>query len=156
MALETKLPPASRTRCFDLFSPTPHSESRCTRMSWLCSRATFVPVGLQPALGFLPRPGTRQSDFYCAFQPRPPKTGPLRWIRQEFLENEYSRVVDAAGIVESWQYFFAPVNIRMETADRFEWNYIPEYEYLTVPFEIAPGVVVPPGPYRFTRHRIEA
>ena len=26
---------------------------------------------LRPALGFLPRPGTRQSDFYCAFQPRP-------------------------------------------------------------------------------------
>ncbi len=124
---------------------------------WDCN-ATVNQFGsaLQPALGFLPRPGTRQSDFYCAFQPRPAKTGPLRWIRQEFLENEYSRVVNAAGITESWQYFFAPVNVRMETADRFDWNYIPEYEYLTAPFEIAPGEVIPPGPYRFTRYRIEA
>ena len=113
-------------------------------------------AALQPALGFLPRPGTRQSDFYCAFQPRPSKNGPLRWMRQEFLENEFSRVVNAAGITESWQYFFAPVNVRMETADRFEFNYIPEYEYLSAPFEIAPGVVIPPGAYRFTRFRVEA
>jgi hypothetical protein len=124
---------------------------------WDCN-ATVNQFGsaMQPALGFLPRPGTRQSDFYCAYQPRPPKTGPLRWIRQEFLENEYSRVTNAAGIVESWEYFFAPVNVRMETADRFEFNYIPQYEYLAAPFAIAPGVVIPPGSYRFTRYRIEA
>jgi len=77
-------------------------------------------------------------------------------MRQEFLENEFSRVVNAAGITESWQYFFAPVNVRLETADRFEFNYIPEYEYLAAPFEIVPGVVIPPGAYRFTRFRVEA
>jgi hypothetical protein len=65
-------------------------------------------------------------------------------------------VTNAAGIVESWEYFFAPVNVRMETADRFEFNYIPQYEYLAAPFAIAPGVVIPPGSYRFTRYRIEA
>lgn len=113
-------------------------------------------AALEPALGFLPRPGTRQSHFYCAFQPRPSKSGFLRWIRQEFLENEFSRVVNSAGITESWQYFFAPVNVRMETADRFEFNYIPEYEYLAAPFAIVPGVTIPPGAYRFTRFRIEA
>ena len=124
---------------------------------WNCS-ATLNQFGtaLQPALGFLPRPGTRQEDYYCAFQPRPSKSGLLRWMRQEFLENEFSRVVNAAGITESWQYFFAPVNVRMETADRFEFNYIPEYEYLAAPFEIVPGVVIPPGAYRFTRFRVEA
>jgi hypothetical protein len=112
-------------------------------------------TALNPALGFLPRPGTRQEDYYCAFQPRPSKTGLLRWMRQEFLENEFSRVVNAAGITESWQYFFAPVNVRLETADRFEFDYIPEYEYLAAPFEIVPGVVIPPGAYRFTRFRVE-
>jgi hypothetical protein len=111
---------------------------------------------LTPALGFLPRPGTLQEEFYCASQPRPSKSGWLRWMRQEFLENEFSRVVNAAGITESWQYFFAPVNVRLESADRFELNYIPEYEYLAAPFEIVPGVVIPPGAYRFTRYRVEA
>jgi hypothetical protein len=123
---------------------------------WNCN-ATVNQFGtaFQPDLGFLPRPGTRQSDFYCAFQPRPSKSGFLRWMRQEFLENEFSQVVNAAGITESWQYFFAPVNVRLETADRFEFNYIPEYEYLAAPFAIVPGVVIPPGSYRFTRYRVE-
>ena len=44
---------------------------------------------LEPLLGFLPRPGTRRTDAFCAYQPRPSKDGPFRWIRQEFFENEY-------------------------------------------------------------------
>jgi hypothetical protein len=76
-------------------------------------------------------------------------------MRQEFLENEFSQVVNAAGITESWQYFFAPVNVRLETADRGEFNYIPQYEYLAAPFEIVPGVVIPAGGYRFDRFRVE-
>jgi hypothetical protein len=113
-------------------------------------------AALQPALGFLPRPGTRQISAYCAFQPRPSKKGRLRWMRQEFLENELTWVTNAAGITESWRYFFAPVNFRLETADRAEFNYVPGYEYLAAPFEIVPGLVIPPGGYHFTRYRVEA
>jgi hypothetical protein len=112
--------------------------------------------GFDPLLGFLPRPGTRQTDVGCAFQPRPSKDGPFRWIRQEFFENEYSRVTDSQGIVESWEYFMAPINVRMETGDRFEFNWSPRGETLLVPFEISPGVVLPPGSYHFTRWRFEA
>ena len=111
---------------------------------------------LDPALGFLPRPGTRQSETYCAWQPRPRKDGPFRWIRQEFLENQFRYITDLQGRVESWNYFFAPVNVRMETGDRFEFNYYPHFEFLPAPFEVSPGVVVPPGSYHFTRWRFEA
>lgn len=111
---------------------------------------------LQPLLGFLPRPGTRQSDVGCSYQPRPSKDGPFRWVRQIFFENEYERVTDSQGILESWEYFMAPINVRMETGDRFEFNWNPKGETLLVPFEIAPGVVIPPGPYEFTRWRLEA
>ncbi len=110
---------------------------------------------LDPALGFLPRPGTRQLNVGCDWQPRPSKSGSLRWIRQEFFENQYTRVTDAQGIVETWRYFMAPVNVRLETGDRFEFNWVPEYEFLPAPFEIAPGVVLPPGPYHFSRFRLE-
>ncbi len=113
-------------------------------------------AGLDAALGFLPRPGIRQYNAYCAFQPRPSKSGALRWVRQEFLENELTWIVNSTGITESWRYFFAPVNVRLETADRFEFNYVPSYEYLAVPFEIVPGVVIPAGGYHFTRFRVEA
>jgi hypothetical protein len=57
---------------------------------------------LDPLLGFLPRPGTRRTDVFCAYQPRPSKTGPFRWIRQEFFENEYLRYTDPKGVLESW------------------------------------------------------
>jgi hypothetical protein len=112
--------------------------------------------GFDPLMGFLPRPGTRQTDVGCAFQPRPPKDTPFGWIRQVFFENEYSRVTDSKGILESWEYFMAPINVRMETGDRFEFNWSPRGETLLAPFEISPGVVLPPGSYEFTRWRLEA
>jgi len=34
-------------------------------------------------------------------------------------------------------------------------NWVPTYEYLPTPFEIAPGVILPVGGYRFDRYRIE-
>jgi hypothetical protein len=111
---------------------------------------------LDPLLGFLPRPGVRRTDAGCAYQPRPSKDGPFRWIRQEFFENQYTRFTDSRGIVESWEYFMAPVNVRFETGDRFEFNWNPHGETLLAPFEVAPGVVIAPGSYDFTRWRLEA
>jgi len=111
---------------------------------------------LDPALGFLPRPATRESETYCAWQPRPSKDGPLGWVRQWFLEDQFRYITDLHGRLESWNYFFAPVNVRMETGDRFEFNYNPHHETLTAPFEISPGVVIPPGDYTWTRFRLEA
>jgi hypothetical protein len=124
---------------------------------WDCNHS-FNNYGdaLDPELGFLPRPGTRQLRAGCDWQPRPRKEGPLRWIRQEFFENQYTRITDLQGNVESWSYFMAPVNVRMETGDRFEFNWYPHFEFLAAPFEISPGVVIPPGSYHFTRWRFEA
>jgi len=113
-------------------------------------------IALEPLLGFLPRPGTRRTDAFCAYQPRPSKDGPFRWIRQEFFENEYVRYTDPQGVLESWEYFMAPINVRFETGDRFEFNWNPHGEILLSPFTIAPGVVIPPGSYQFTRYRLEA
>jgi hypothetical protein len=111
---------------------------------------------LEPLLGFLPRPGVRHTSVGCNYQPRPSKDGPFKWIRQEFFENQYSRYTDTHGVVESWEYFMAPVNVRFESGDRFEFNWDPHGETLRVPFEVAPGVVIPPGSYDFTRWRLEA
>ena len=111
---------------------------------------------LDPALGFLPRPGTRQLDSFCTWQPRPRKDGPLGWIRQEFFENELHYITDLQGNIQSWSYFMAPINVRMETGDRFELNWYPHHEKLTAPFEVSPGVILPAGDYDFTRFRFEA
>jgi hypothetical protein len=124
---------------------------------WDCSTSVNqYGEALEPLLGFLPRPGVRRTAIGCNYQPRPSKDGLFRWIRQEFFENQYLRYTDPQGIVESWDYFMAPINVRFESGDRFEFNWNPQGETLLVPFEIAPGVVIPPGSYDFTRWRLEA
>lgn len=123
---------------------------------WNCSLSlNQFGESFQAPLGFLPRPGTRRFDASCDYNPRPSKDGPLRWIRQEFMEHSYYRVTNSQGITESWRFFWAPVNIRLESGDRFEFNWVPEYEYLPDPFEISSGVTLPVGPYRFNRYRVE-
>jgi hypothetical protein len=110
---------------------------------------------LTAGLGFLPRPGVRRLDASCSLKPRPSKEGSLKWIRQAFLENRYYRVTNRAGQVESWQFLWSPVNVSLESGERFEFSFAPQRELLTAPFEIAPGVTLPPGIYRFNRLRAE-
>jgi Domain of unknown function (DUF5916) len=103
------------------------------------------------AMGFVPRTGIRKSDLYVAFQPRPGRFG----IRQFFFEVEPTVITNLHGRLENWRVFTAPINLRAESGEHLEWNYIPTFEHLDVPFEIQPGVVIPPGSYRWTRYRTE-
>lgn len=105
----------------------------------------------QPALGFVPRPGIRKTDFSIAFQPRPERWG----IRQFFFEANPVVVTNLQNRLESWSVFTAPVNLRTESGEHLEWNYVPTFEHLDQPFEISSGVVIPPGSYRWTRYRTE-
>ena len=50
----------------------------------------------------------------------------------------------------------APINWRLESGDRFEFNVVPAGERLTEPFEIEDGVVIPTGSYHWNRYRLEA
>ena len=54
---------------------------------------------------------------------------------------------DLSGELESYRIFTAPVNVRFESGDRFEFNVQPQGERLAQPFEIAEGVVISPGSY---------
>ncbi len=110
---------------------------------------------LDPKLGFLPRPGTRQYDTYVAYQPRP-QGGPFGWVRQFSFEFEPILVENLDGVVESWEIFTAPFNATTQTGEHLEANWAPQFERLFVPFEISKGVVIPVGEYHFTRYGIEA
>lgn len=111
---------------------------------------------LDPALGFLPRPGTRQYNAGVAYQPRPRGDGPFSWVRQLFFECFPSRVDRLDGTTESWRVFLAPFNVSTRSGEHLEANWAPEFERLDEPFEIARGVVIPPGQYRFNRFRVES
>jgi hypothetical protein len=49
----------------------------------------------------------------------------------------------------------APINCRLESGDRFEFNIVPTGERITEPFEIADNVTIPAGAYHFRRFRLE-
>jgi len=110
--------------------------------------------GLNPALGFLPRPGTRWYQGGGAYQPRP-HGGPFGWVRQFFFETFITYVEDLGGHAESWRVFMTPFNVVTQSGDHAETNIAPQFERLDAPFEVANGVLIPPGEYHFTRYRVQ-
>lgn len=109
-----------------------------------------------PSIGFVPRPAVQIGRLSYVWQPRPQRPiGPLH-IRQCFWENELSLVAGLSGGWQSYRYFMAPINCRLESGDRFEFNIVPNGERLTDSFEVAENVTILPGTYRFWRFRLEA
>jgi hypothetical protein len=74
-------------------------------------------------------------------------------MNHQFQFMRFARLED--GRVESWRVFTAPVNYTFNSGDRIEFNYAPQFERLFRPFEIARGVTLPVGDYRFDRWRLE-
>jgi hypothetical protein len=110
---------------------------------------------LDPDLGFLPRPNVDWYSAYAAYEPRPSE-GAFAWARQFYFELSPYLVKNLQGTTETWRVFVAPFNVVTQQGDHFEANWIPEYERLLDPFEITPGVVIPPGGYHFTQYRLQA
>lgn len=109
-----------------------------------------------PSLGFVPRPGVHIANAGVNWQPRPTHPiGPLH-IRQCFWENELTYVAGLMGGWQSYEYFMAPINCRLESGDRFEFNIVPRGERLTARFDVADSVTIRPGTYHFPRFRLEA
>lgn len=108
--------------------------------------------GFDPSVGFVPRRGVHATRLSVNYRPRPG----WRLVRQMFHEFIPVLVTDLDGRWESYRVFLAPVNWRLESGDRFEFNVVPEGERLVAPFEVAPGDTIPPGRYHHVRYRLEA
>lgn len=122
------------------------------------SSITFKEFGdaLRPAIGFLPRPGTRWYEGELSYNPRP-RTGWLSTWVQRLNFGVFSEVVtDLSGTTESWSADVCLLGVESQSGDRLEFMVEPQYEYLPYPFEISDGVVVPAGKHRFNRYSIEA
>ncbi len=115
---------------------------------------TYKRIGedFRPSLGFVPRPGVQNFRVGVDYSPRPD----WAWVRQMFYEFGAWFVTDLHGRLESYRIFTAPVNWRLESGDRFEFNIVPTGERLDEPFEIGDGVVIPAGTYDWWRFRLEA
>jgi hypothetical protein len=109
----------------------------------------------RPALGFVQRDNVQLLRVGASYNPR--------WrflnIQQAFHDLYFTqfRNLDNKQI-ESWDLYIAPIDWHLRSGDSvhaiFDVN--PTYERLFEPFEISPGVFLPPGEYRFTRFRSNA
>jgi hypothetical protein len=107
--------------------------------------------GFDPSLSFVPRRNVQLLSANVEFTVRPG----WAWLRAMVHEFRPSLALDLEGRWESYRLFLAPINWQLESGDRFEFNVHPTGERLVEPFEIADGVVIPPGDYHFARLRLE-
>lgn len=115
-----------------------------------------VGESFDPSLGFVPRPGVQSFNLSLVYQPRPKGRIMGLRVRQMFNELFTTLVTNLDGRWESYRVFTAPVNWRLESGDRFEFNIAPAGERLDAPFAISDTVTIPAGSYHWTRWRLEA
>jgi hypothetical protein len=116
----------------------------------------WVGESFDPSLGFVQRPGAQLVTLNIVNTPRPKR--PIFGLRVRQMTNEWFNTLatDLDGRWESYRVFLAPINWRLESGDRYEVNVVPTGERLVTPFEIATGVIIPPGSYHWNRYRLEA
>jgi hypothetical protein len=105
-----------------------------------------------PSIGFVPRRAVYLYNGQINNRTRL-SHGPIQQLLHEFMP---SLATDLSGRWESYRVFMAPLNWRFRSGDRVELNANPTGERLVAPFEIADGVVIPPGRYHWMRYRVEA
>jgi len=105
---------------------------------------------LDPALGFLQRPGTKQTFIDVNYQPRPSADSALSWVRQfdPFFTLRYVTDLNDRVLSEDWH--FIPLQFITQNGWSTFLQVNPSAETLTAAFDIIPNVVVPAGDYHFT------
>ncbi|MGA9852986.1 MAG: DUF5916 domain-containing protein [Gammaproteobacteria bacterium] len=114
----------------------------------------FFGDALDPALGFIQRPGTKQTNIDVTYQPRPGADGVFSWVRQFFFNGSWYYVTGLDNRVQSNDWSFNP--IQFTTQAGWQWNVqiSPNHEVLASPYEIVPSVTIPDGTYNFTTGHI--
>jgi hypothetical protein len=110
-----------------------------------------IQANFNPALGFVQRSNVRMLRVAGSWNPRP-----KRYIQQMFHDVYYTRFTRLDyGLVESWNLYATLLDWHFKSGDSTHaiLDFNPTYERVFEPFEISPGVVLPPGEYRFTRFR---
>ena len=114
---------------------------------------TYKRIGtdFDPSLGFVPRRAVHLINGQTNNRTRLSR-GP---IQQMFHQFQPFLATNLSGKWESYRVFFAPVNWRLRSGDRFEINANPTGERLETPFEVSPGLIISPGSYHWRRYRLE-
>ncbi|HET7923064.1 MAG TPA: DUF5916 domain-containing protein [Gammaproteobacteria bacterium] len=111
---------------------------------------------LDPGIGFLPRPGTRQYYTELSFNPRPASDGAFGWVHRFWFDGHYSEVDGfgpQGGGKQSSEWWFGP---QMLTESGWYWEFDVYRNFDAPPqaFDLADSVTLPAGRYTWNRRRV--
>ena len=109
---------------------------------------------LNPDLGFLQRPGTKQFNLTATWQPRPASDSGLGWIRQFFEGGTWYYVTGLDGRMQSNHWHINLVSFTTQSGWLWKLEPIVEDEVLAAPYPILPSVTFPAGRYHTTAYAV--
>ena len=112
-----------------------------------------IQANFNPALGFVQRSNVRMLRMAGSYNPRPKHFLNIQQMFHDVYFTRFTRL--DRDLVESWNLYVTLLDWHFKSGDSAHsiLDFNPTYERLFEPFEISPGVVLPPGEYRFTRFR---
>ncbi len=97
-------------------------------------------------IGFVPRPGVRQSygDLTLGYRPE-------RWgIMQALAGVGLDHITDFRGNLLTREWKLTPVKLRLLTGEELQYRITGTFEFLDAPFDLYTGYIVPGGNHHFT------
>jgi len=101
-------------------------------------------------VGFVPRPGVRQSYGELMVGPRPSRWG----ILQIQVGTGLDHITDFEGRLLTREWANTPIQIRFLSGDQLTYQLTSTYELLDEAFQIYEGHVIPAGSYNFLWHNV--
>lgn len=96
-------------------------------------------------IGFVPRPGVRQSYGDITLGYRPEKWG----ILQALTGGGMDHITDFSNTLLTREWYIMPLRLRFMSGDEFKYRFTSSYEYLANPFNLYVNHTVTAGTYHF-------
>jgi hypothetical protein len=115
-----------------------------------------IQENFKPALGFVQRDNVRLLRVAASYNPRPKHFLNIQQLNHDVFFTRFTRLDNHQ--VESWDLYVTWWDWHFKSGDNLHgmFDFNPTYERLFETYEIAPGVFLRPGEYRFTRFRSNA
>jgi hypothetical protein len=117
---------------------------------WMDFNYNYYGNALNPGLGFIQRPGTKQTFGDVNWQPRPASDSIFGAVRQFDIYTTFRYVTDLDDRVQSQEWKLIPMQFTTQAGWYAYGEINPTYEVVSTPYQIVPNVTVPAGDYHFT------
>jgi hypothetical protein len=104
-----------------------------------------------PEVGYVPRPDITRTDVIARFSPRPRS---IRHVRRFEWNAELDRYVNGQDQLET-RVASGTFRTEFHSSDQLTFTYRNDYEFVTTPFRISGGPLLPVGVYEFNEGEVQ-